>query len=343
MPKRKSYGYSGSARSAVRAVATAAKIARRLYTRTVTESKSREGPSNAITQQHDSKLLYRRKRAPRGVRRKARKRYIKNVRDALNLAGNITNLFANSNSVSATTAGQQALFCIYSGMMYGNIGENTSTIGARNEAIGSLYNLYQNIIGGTGTAVENSSKKMYLTGMTTDYTMTNLSENLAEVDIYEFVFRKDYNIKSGDSGSPLSGEFEQVTQSESKLAGASTLMQVQDLGWTPFDSESMLKYIVIQSKQRFYMGAGNTISFTKRVSFKSPIKICGEDFDGYDPTEGFPTDFKYLRGATRGILVVYRGVPGISSAESVQLGWNAQSRYKAKVIEPNENFNAFGL
>lgn len=345
--KRKSY--SSIARNSIRAVASAAKIARRLYTRTATESsRNAEGPSNAITDQHDSRTLYKRKRAPKYVRRKARRKFKSYLMQALNAAGNNTNLFSNSNSELATTAGSQNLFLIYSGLLYGNIGEDASLIGCRNEAVGTIYNFYQNITGDTPETIKDSSKRMYLTGMTTDYTISNLTENLAEVDVYEFVFRKTYGISSQNQGRPLSQEISASTDVEKKLDGAGSGMIPQNLGWTPFDSESMLKYIVIKSKQRFYMSGGKTISFVRRVNFKKPIKITGEDFDSYinenvSPAVVFPDQWKALRGATRGIIIVYRGVPGVSAAESVQLGWNAQTRYKAKFIQPNENANAFGL
>lgn len=344
--KRKSY--TSIARNSIRAISTAAKVARRLYTRTATESsRNSEGPSNAITDQHDSRTLYRRKRAPKYIRRKARRKYKSYLVQALNAAGNQTNLFNNSNSEDATIAGAQDLFCLYSGLLYGNIGEDIGVAGARKEAIGTIYNFFQNVTGDAPDAIRNSSKKLYLTGMTTDYTISNLSVNLAEVDVYEFVFRKTYAMTIEGSGNqPLKNELQTSTDDEKLLPGATTGMVSTNLGWTPFDSESLLKYIVIKSKQRFYMSGGKTISFVRRVNFKKPIRVQGEDFDSYIFESGSaiqPLNWSALRGATRGIIVVYRGVPGVSSAESVQLGWNAQTRYKGKFIEPNVNSNAFGL
>ena len=334
--------------AAIRATASAAKIARRIYTLTdVKNQKSKEGPSSAITQQHDSKLLYRRKRAPRKIRRKAARRAANFLRRQLNSVGMSTNLYRNSDSAFSTTAGQQECMLIYSGLLYGNIGEDIAAEGARQEAVGTLYNVFQNQTNSlTPAALVANSARMYLHSITTDYTISNLSANLAEVDIYEFVFRKDWSFNNSATGKPLQNELTASAENEEKMPGATSKIEYEDLGWTPFDSNNMLKYIIIQSKQRFYIGAGNTISFTKRTNYRKPKKYVGMDFDAYvESSSGdiLPTQYKASRGVTRGIICVYRGTPGVTAANAVQLGWNAQTRYNVKFIEPNQNYNADGL
>jgi hypothetical protein len=256
MGKKRKYNNNGGS-FAWKAAKAAAKAAAHIYAPNIAGLLSdREGPSGAISSQHDSKLLYKRRRAPRRVRRRAARRYRNFLSNQLKAQNDQTNLF-KLYQTGSSAAGSQQVASITSGYVDTN---NT-------DAVGDLYQVFQNV---EATNPVLTAKRWYLTGMSTDYTIKNTSSTeTMELDVYEFVCRRTH-VQNENQSTSVAGWLSNVLDDEEKMPGATSKMNIADLGYVPTDSNECMRYIVIQSKQRFYLGPGNACSFTKRIRYKSP-------------------------------------------------------------------------
>lgn len=243
----------------------------RSLTRTAKSQDSKEGPSSAVTIQNDSRMLYRRKRAPKKVRRRARKRYQRFLHNQLVGAADNTNLFQASGSGSSTS-GNQLMQTITSGYTWCGTGTLTT------DQVGNVYQAFQNLLNADPAL---TSKEWYLIGLSMDYTIANThATTTAEVDIYEFQFRKDHEEDLLTSGNVRVSQYlENAIDQESKLPGATSKMSVTSLGYVPTDSNEAMKNILIKSKQRFYISPGQAISFTRRSRYRKPVKYQSDDFE----------------------------------------------------------------
>lgn len=312
------------------ASAVAKKVARTI--KTETERSSGEGPSSAITGQMDSKVLYRRRRAPRRVRNRARKRAKVYLYRQLRAHSSNTNLFTRhiSDSSSVDT---QGVFTVTSGYTWCGSG----TVGS--DRVGSIYETCQNI---ENTDPVSVAKDWYLLGMSTDYTLTNVSTGSIECDVYEFVIRKDFSWKDTSHISVYSF-WKDILQEESKLPGATLAMSVNDLGVVPTDANKAMRNILIKSKQRFYIGVGNAVSFTKRTRFRRPVKYTSADFDISSSTGNIDV-LQAKAGVTRGIFVIYKGLPTVANAcGAATVAMANQTRYTIKQIDREDDKNAINF
>ena len=311
--------------------------AARSYLRTKYGSRrSGEGPAKAVTTQYDSRMLYKRKRAPKGVRRRARRRAKSFVYKQLMNAKSNTNLFQFHRVGAASAAGGQLVTSLTSGYTFCG----TGTTG--NDSVGAIYDVVQNL---TNATPNIASKKYFLTGMSTDYTITNTSaSDIAEVDVYEWVARKDFDYNElNPAYCSISNYLEKETSSESKMPGATTAMAFNQLGWVPTDANSAMRNMLILSKQRYYIGPGQAASFVRRHKFKSPVVYGPSDFNIVTQADQVDT-FLCRKGITRGIILVYKGLPGaVNAAAAVSIAANAQTRYTMKMLDYEDNKNAINF
>ncbi len=102
-----------------------------------------------------------------------------------------------------------------------------------------------------------------------------------------------------------------------------------------------MKYIIIKSKQRFYLPRGESISFIKNIKFYRPIKLISEDFEDSATSAG---NWTAKPGLTRGLIFVQKGTVtqdlNSHAIGKTSLSINTQCRYKFKVIDTNPLMNA---
>lgn len=297
----------------------------------LSSSGSKEGPSSAITTQKDSKTLYRRRRAPKRVRRKAARRAKNFISRLLKSKSDNTNLFNNELS-DTSNADEQHM----SSMTFGYLG----TKAAITDDIGDWHECFQNYLNADPIL---TSKAWYITGLSYDITISNnvggatTDGTALELDIYEYVFRKDYNMDQ----ATVADELKESLAKETKLPGATLAMDFLKPGSVPTDANQFMRYIIIKSKQRYYIPLGDSISFVKRIRFTRPIKITSEMLDAAGSvTTGFAKG-----GLTRGLLLISKGTASVDKTKCIGASsWcaNIQSRYRFKVIDTNANKNAFG-
>lgn len=291
---------------------------------------ARQGASGAVTGQHDSKMLYRRRRAPKKVRMRARRRAKMFLKRQLSNKSSNTNLFQKNGTISALANAQDA-YTITSGYTWGT---------GSGDRVGDVYNVIQNML---NSEPHNSAQDFYLMGMSTDYTIKNGSTENVEIDVYEYVIRKDLEFQIGAATTSLIDFINNAQGDETKLPGATNAMSSSNLGWVPTDANKAMRYIVIKTKQRFYIGPEQAISFTKRTKFFRPVKYTAQDFD--NAVNGESANIITAKaGVTRGIIIVSRGLPddGVASAAST-LYYNAQTRYTMKQVDTNPDRSAVGF
>ena len=284
-----------------RIVGNAARVAQkfRMGGVQVATAVEQDGAAGAITQQNDSKMLYKRRRAPRRVRRKMYRKYKSFLAKQLKAVQDNTNLFQLTGTRSSGPDAQ-AMFSITSGY----IRAPTLT----NDAVGDLHSFFSNVT--SSIVPEDTSLKWYLTGISTDYTIVNATAGgTVELDVYEWVCRKDFNMQ----GETSVDDFLAVKlDEESLLPGGNNKMGTNSLGYVPTDSNEAMRYIVIKSKQRFYLGQNQAISFTRRIKYFKPKLIMSDDLNHAAPSDG-----GFLKaGVSRGILVVQKGLPSATNTAS---------------------------
>ncbi len=319
-----------SAAKRVKTEASAAMADIRGVVKTLTGN-SGEGASGAITGQHDSRMLYKRRRAPRKVRRKFQRRARRFLKNQLNAKSSSTNLFLAHDTFSAATD-KQLVFTITAGYTWAGDGATS------HDHVGNVYEICQNIEGADPSDI---AKDWYLTGLSTDYTLSNThATNPCELDVYEFVYRKDLQYQNANVTT--ASMIIEANDEESKLAGATSKLAIDDLGWVPTDANKAMRSILIKSKQRFYIAKGNAISFTKRTKFFRPVKYVSTDFKirGSDNQADMYTA---KAGVTRGIIVIAKGLPTQSlHSAAVDISYNAQSRYTVKQVDRDDDKHAQG-
>ena len=116
MPKR-GRSYHNSARKRRRyagvvssGISLASKMASRLASRLLRGEQSK---ASGVTNQHDSRILYKRKRAPRHVRSRAKRKYAAHLARQLKAIGQATYLTNNTQN-AANAVDKQQCMCIIS-------------------------------------------------------------------------------------------------------------------------------------------------------------------------------------------------------------------------------------
>lgn len=187
-----------------------------------------------MTFQNDSARLYRRRRAPRRVRSRAR-RFSKKVTAVISKdLGQKTAIRNYSNNVSVTpTAYFDGQSCnevlLYSGSDQGSVATSEPSM-----RVGDMN--YINSIVNSGNATSN---RLIFKSAVLDMTFTNTSENAIILNIYEVVSRTDC------FGTPNI----QWQKGLDKQTGAS--VNLNYYGITPFDAPYFGKFFLILRKEGF--------------------------------------------------------------------------------------------
>ena len=322
-------GYSKKAKMLHGSIAGISYAAKKLYSMYNSKSKG-EGTRAALTNQNDTISLYKRRRAPRRVRRRARRRYRNFLSKQLRMLPDNTQqfnqVFTNTSTLNAQHFSTFTLFPMQVGL---GVSTNNFTCHVQ-EAFDNVLN----------AASANASSHIYITGMNYDFTLANVSDKTAELDIYEFVIRKDKTFQP-TAAFALTSAYVDANDDEDVLPGASTKIALSDPGATPFDVNQMSKYVLLKSKQRIYLSAGQATSFVRDIKMRRPVKITSEEL--HDTSLG-SNEFTVKAGISRGIIMVHKGVPDATdNFPSVEIKGNVQAKLRFKVQEPNQNQNALGF
>lgn len=307
-------------RKAFTAAATAALVKKAVNYMSSKRVKT-EGGSNAITNQHDSKTLYRKRRTSRRTKMKFRRRAKSFLAKQLRVVNFKSNKFNLANATANAPDAQQIAAL--------TVGAFSGPIFA--DQIGNLISLVQN--DQNSVNVEYESFKYYLISMAVDYTFVNTGDGVMELDIYEWVARKDPSAFRS-TVSTLVDLITDINAAQDVIGTGGTAITATTMGWTPFDTSMLCQYVLIKSKKRYYIGPNQAISYTSNRKFRKPFLIPMYKSNDITSVETENAELKWVPGITRGVILVLKGVPSLANpcADVVTLRWCAQCTYKFKNI-----------
>lgn len=282
-----------------------------------------------ITNQHDRRFIYAKKRMPRG-RRRAWKRFIRKVNavDERDLGSQtvVMNNFVNSSTTDPDDqiAGGVALYPYQSGSAHMNDLTRMST--------------YFNTSNPTAAADDylNSTAKVIFKSAVLDVTVRNGSDNGAEVekdiplevDVYEITIRKGQD----DSVAAYATINDYFTQGSTDTlaiggtaAGAAGDLTISRRGVTPWDLPSALSMygIKIWKKTKFFLGSGQTFTYQMRDPKRHVITL-GKMARGQECN---------YNGLTKHVLFLAKAVPGVTvgASDRARLDIGVTRKYLMKV------------
>lgn len=264
---------------------------------------SRGSAPVGTTFQRDVETSYKRRRAPRRVKRRARK-WRRNVNRVLNSDLSVNTFHRRSTASSTALADRQAVFGV---SMYG--AANTST----------LHNDLSAVFTALGVPVNTTTAKGLFSNAYMELTITNQSQLAVFIDAYYFVCRKDVPNTMGFTPQDVFANA--ITVQPNQYGGA---LGFNDLGVTPFDANRFCSHFIITKVVRHQIPPTGNMSLTLRD--RRDRFINSTDLNG----------LAYKKGASRGILFISEGVIQLTNIQApVSLNFEWTRVYHVKVMRDN--------
>lgn len=239
----------------------------------------------SLSEQRDVTTLYRRKRAPRRVRRGARKYYKKFMYTLDKTQGMKTCVITNASQVSgspANLANGQAVIGI---TMYGY---NTNTYAANIDlGNGDMPWIFARENGAYPTAA-SGSRTLRFRSCTMDYTVQNTFDEGVYMDIYFVIARKN----NGSTSDPAT-EWNEAVAVQSPGNMPTAITSASYYGLTPFDAPSFGMYWLIKSRKRIFIQPNEIYSFQQRDAGNYVLKMSDV------------LDIKMKANLTEGVILVF--------------------------------------
>jgi len=294
--------------------------------RTVTDSGNRR-----------EKVVYRRRRAPRRVRRRARKAAgriarVLNSRVAANyvMLDGTAHVVVNTGT-SGTAHGTQA---VWGDVLYGMFGNDITTASATEFSVttsGWSYGDVNRMMQDMNTSSANASRAvMEFQSARIEYTMSNGDSTDCFVDAYEILFRRDVD---DDSVATLPQLWDVMLAAQGKstnvTASGTVILDIDINGVTPFQCGSFGSKVLILKKRTIQIPGGATV----RLELNDR-KI--HRFQGARMVR----NILGMKGVTRGWLFVGYGRPITTGdgvvAEGVVLSCFSKRTYKVRYLAGND-------
>ncbi|UYD39086.1 MAG: capsid protein [Wigfec virus K19_450] len=301
------------------AVNTAANVGRKyLVNKINTATQKRTTSGRGVSGHYDRSFIYRRRRAPARVRRRAKRSFRSFKSKVLKMKGHRT-LITNQSITVSGNVNEQA---VKSFVLYGGRSDGLSNQSARGyDDMNDMRSRDYMIGDTTGDAQQRFTggdiKWLVKTGIM-DMTIENTSAFSLELDVYEFICGKIHD------PTGFVEDVEQAIayyQAEVKSPGAATNLPTlyqTNRGVTPFEfGSAMAKFgMKILKKTKYFITEGGVITYQIRNS-----KICSFNVSVYD--DASPTT-RY----TRGVYVVSKPTPGSASeAHEYIVGMTRKYKY----------------
>jgi len=290
-----------------------------------------------ITFQNDEHQMYRRKRAPRRVRIKARRAY-KRFNYMLNKSLGLHSMIipTTQTMTAVPTTGSDAQVCAFYSI-YGG-GTNSTTVGTQtNPANGDLNFLmraHENstaaLSGVPSTKFRFRSAVMNLNIKNTATTDASYRDGLCFVDLYHVVCRKNITDSTG-GGSAITVWADAIAHTPT-LAGVNAV-NVNSDSITPFDIGQFGQMYTIRRVRRVRLSAQQT--------FSTQIRDAGDYEIEFDDI----SRWNHLANKTEGFMIVAynpSAVPGTGVRGSVSLEVNCNKKYHYTVAAEAGNFAGRG-
>lgn len=286
---------------------------------------SKGARTHFTTAQYDTSRVYRRKRMPR----RKRKRWVRFKRkvDAVQFSGlGMQSVVFNQADYIAAADGVQGVGSV---CMYGLLGSSGT-------ASSGVFLGQRDLVNIVNTGNFNSGDKLMFRSACLDVTCKNepaegSEATQAEVDVYEYVWRKTRNVVAGARSAK--GMLEEGLVNAGPI-GTAFQLTMATRGLTPFQIPEAMSYLKILKKQKFFVPAGGTFTYQIRDP-KNFWFDCGDATNGATPVEN-------CRGRTRGLIFFVKGVPTLTTAASalnLVIGCTRTYEYKKEdVTSVNDGF-----
>lgn len=261
------------------------KAVKRRWSQRGSASSAKAKSVGSLSEQRDVTTLYRRKRAPRRVRRGAKKYFKKfcYTMDKLNAMKTciITASIQMSGSPVGLANGQGALGIT----MYGY---DTNTYAANvNTFNGDIPWIFARENGAYPTAA-SGSRKLRFRSCTMNYSIQNTFDEGCYMDIYFVIARKN----NGSTSNPVQEWDEAIAiQNPGNMPTAITNASYYQV--TPFDGSSFGRYWLVKSRKRVFIQPNEIYSFQQRDAGNYVLNM--EDI----------LDVKMKANLTEGVMLVF--------------------------------------
>lgn len=244
--------------------------------------KKRMRTSRPITFQRDAAIIYRRRRAPRRIRRLLRKR-----------------AYAVRSVINKSLASQQ--FIIHHSGLFSNGADGQGFVDfammGRRGFTARGFNDMQQLIAAQGW---NEKIKIFSKTLRMDLTLVNATaDGTMELDVYHYIITRDIQYAN------LIPYYNAMNSANDTLTGT-TAIDKNTVGWTPFDCPLAANNCRIYKTRRYYISAGQAISFVIRQKRDRVIKV--DDFSLV--TTGGQT----ITRGTKGVFCIFKGLPDATNA-----------------------------
>lgn len=275
---------------------------------------------NGVTSQFDRTLQYRRKSAPKRIKRRARKQRRTHEWNLIKDLGSQT-FVRNSTLQGGWAAGvttQYAVNCC----IYGMRGAATDVNNAGFTDVFDICAADANV-----NSASNNQKLLFSTAIL-DVTYTNASDAgfVQEVDVYEIIFTG-----RNSGGSVLQDYNEAFTDTPKHAVGGATITSFSPRGVTPFECPlaSARGYKVLK-KTKYFVAPGNC--FTYRIKDKRNKWLHMTDLR--NDSSAFEGQWRYK---TRNLLFISKPIAGTDVALAGEFFIGCTRKYMYKVIQDNKD------
>lgn len=283
---------------------------RRAKSRSYTRTTKKQQNGLGVTNQFDTKWIYRRKRMPAGKRRRW-VRALKRNRAMLMTNVGTTSIVFNDTISSSFTGSNQSHACFH---LYGNHGTGFSTEKATND----LSTICSN-----DTRINENTEKFIATSAVLDMTFTNTGVTKLEIDVYTMKHMKD------STNSNFANDLNAAALATVPPGATEPAYTIGSRGVTYFQLP-MLGHmgIKIWTKKKYFLAPGEVFTYQIRDPKNRLIS-----------TEKVNDSGAYtLKGLTTTVGFIVKSVPGTVATDASSYSIGGTRTYAYKIIADNKDF-----
>jgi len=312
------------ARHGTASAARARRAVGRSFTRTRTRRRGQSGVG--VTKENDVRFVYGKRRMP-FRRRRSWRRFTKKVYAVSEKQRGTQSIAFNTVKRESVPADTQRMYGI---TLYGYNGSGPSGPDAYDSDMSQIAGMTKP--GDTPVSPLVYNRKLHFRSAVLDITFRNLGVTQVEIDIYEYIVKKDIRF------ARLIDMIVDAQTDIQAVAPATTLTH-DDVGVTPFQLTAALRYITILKKTKVFLSTTDGVA---TYQIRKPANRWWTTTQINEETATFAK-----RGWTVGILCVQKGVPGfispnIQRAQASDVVMSITRTYTLKTVD-NQEFSVSGF
>jgi len=268
-----------------------------------------------VTNQHDKSVQYRKKTAPRRIKKKARR---SRKSHEWNLLKDLApqSCIRNSTITGTFAAGNTDQYAV-SACIYGLNGSADSVNQAGYQDVSIILN--------ADPQTDGAFEKCIFSTAILDLTFTNtaLVQHTLEVDVYEIVFTRQ------NSGVTLISDYNAAFAATPSTGGGVAVSNFNSRGITPFEAPlASAQGYKVMKKTKYFVSAGNC--FTYQIKDKSNKWLTGHQWKN-----SAAASEAQWRWKTRNLLFIAKPITGTPAANAGSFSIGATRKYMYKVLQEN--------